>query len=161
MLQEKVWMIRAGKQGRLFEIFKSQSIVALGWNKLAPLDQYHSNNDLRCAYVKAYPDSAPAKIGNSVAMLHKFVNIQKDDYVMTYSPVNRKYLLGRDLGRYIHQSSIKDDYQNTREVNWLGTVNRDALSKSAQRSLSSVLTMFSLNPLVLEELLINLDLRFR
>ncbi|TQV87599.1 restriction endonuclease [Aliikangiella coralliicola] len=145
------WMVRAGRGGRLFQQFSDGGFVAVGWNLLAPLDQYQDKAEIKAAYVRNYGNDKPSKTGNSVAIIDKFVNIKTGDYVVTYEPKTRNYLVGEDLGQYLFLDTNVDDYRNIRKVNWLGTVKRDCLSDDAQRSLTSVLTLFSLRPEVLKE----------
>jgi len=137
-------MIRAGRNGRFFKEFENNSIVAVGWNVLAPLTRYASKDDIKAAYVQHYENDKPSKTANSVGMIERFVNIQAGDLVVTYEPKNREYLVGKDLGKYYHRKIEGDQYANTRKVKWLGKVHRDELSENAKRSLMSVLTLFSL-----------------
>lgn len=143
------WMVRAGRGGRLYQNFLQDKFVAVGWNLLAPLDQFQDKAAIKKAYVITYGDDKPGKTANSISMIHRFVKIQKDDYIVTYDPKSRNYLVGRDLGQY--QVVDINDYCNIRKVDWIGMVSRDNLSESSQRSLMSVLTLFALKPEIVEE----------
>lgn len=152
---KKGWMVRAGRSGRLFEMFSEGSLVAIGWADLGDLTQYTSSEALRSAYINVYGNSKPAKTGNAVAMLRKFRDeIQAGDMVISYSPETREYLIGQDEGRYQYQSTSveEEDYLNHRKVSWLGRVSRDRLSPHVRNSLGSVLTLFSLSEETIKEL---------
>ena len=151
------WMVRAGRGGRLFQQFLEENFVAVGWNLLAPLDQHQDKAAIKAAYIRNYGNDKPGKTGNSVAMIDKFINIKKDDYVVTYDTKTRNYLVGKDLGKYLFFDSNADDYRNIRKVKWLGRVNRDSLSDDAQRSLTSVLTLFALKPVIVREFIHSLS----
>lgn len=156
--QPKAWMVRASKGGRLAELFSERRCVALGWNCLGNLIEYADSDALQRAYINAYGDDKPAKIRNAVGMLQRFAKqIVKGDWVITYMPARRLYLLGEDLGAYRHvtESEWVGKYANLRSVNWLFTVPRDELSKTTQNSLGATLTLFSLNEAVINDLLAN------
>lgn len=139
---KNAWMIRAGRGGRFFKEFEENSIVAVGWNILAPLDQYTDKESIVKAYSQHYENNKPSKTANSVGMIERFVNIKAGDLVVSYDPKSREYLIGRDSGIYEHRKVEGDLYANTRRVEWLGKVHRDKLSENAKRSLMSVLTLF-------------------
>lgn len=151
------WMVRAGRGGHLFQQFMEESFVAIGWNLLAPLDQYQDKKAIKNAYIENYGNDKPSKTGNSVAMIDKFLSIQTGDCIVTYEPRMRRYLVGKDLGQYQHLVNCSDSYQNIRRVEWLGRVNRDYLSEHSQRSLTSVLTLFKLREEIVNEFVSSLE----
>lgn len=149
----KGWMIRAGRGGKFFKEFEEGHYVAVGWNKLGSLIQYSDIESIREAYLNIYGNEKPAKTGNSIAMIRKFrFDIQKGDYLVTYNPKKREYKIGLDLGEYVYRERANDEYAQTRQVNWIGEVKRDQLTQKSKNSLSSVLTLFSLNNEIFKEL---------
>ncbi len=151
-------MVRASKGGRLAELFVARGCVALGWNCLGDLAEYDDLLALQQAYVAAYGNEKPAKAGNAAGMLHRFAQqICEGDWVVTYMPDKRLYLIGEDLGEYRHvpESEWLDQYANIRAVNWRWAASRDQLSKVVQNRLGATLTLFALKPDVLSELLEN------
>lgn len=95
------WMIRAGEGGRLFEDFDVRQCVAIGWNDLGDLRQYGSHETLREAFIEHFGSAKAGAVANAVAMIRKFRDdIQSGDYVITYSPDLRQYLVGIDQGEY-------------------------------------------------------------
>ena len=158
MQQQRSWMVRASRGGRLAEIFAARGCVALGWNCLGNLSEYADSAALQQAYITAYGNEKPGKISNAVGMLQRFAKqIAKGDRVITYMPARRLYLVGEDLGDYRHVTETEwvDKYANLRFVNWLSVVYRDDLSKSTQNSLGATLTLFSLKDAVIDDLLEN------
>src|SRR5690606_31379732 len=96
-----MWMVRAEVQGRYFEEFKTNSIVAVGWIDVGDLSPLKTRDDFSRAVRKAYPDFKPGKIINSVGQLHRFVReIKINDRVLTYDPSERVYLVGTIVSEY-------------------------------------------------------------
>ena len=146
------WMIRAGEGGRLFDDFEARQCVAVGWNDLGDLRQYGSHEALRQAFIENYGNAKAGAVANAVAMIRKFRDdIQSGDYVITYSPELRQYLVGIDQGEYDFMSPEQQvgDYANIRRVQWQGKVSRDDLGQATRSSLGSTLAVFRLSAEVL------------
>ncbi|NHO86601.1 restriction endonuclease [Pseudoteredinibacter isoporae] len=150
-------MIRAGRGGAYIEDFE-KGYAAIGWSKLGDLSQYKSNDSLRAKYIEAYGNDKPSATANAIAMILKFRDqIKADDYVVSYNPESREYLLGVDQGEYLYQPDTVGSYPNLRKVKWVGKVSRDKLPKKAKNSLGSTLTLFSINQEVIEAFLAVLE----
>jgi restriction system protein len=68
-------------------------------------------------------------------MIRKFRDeIQAGDYVITYSPELRQYLVGIDQGEYDFMPPEQQvgDYANIRFVEWQGKVSRDDLGQATR-----------------------------
>lgn len=151
------WMVRAGRGGIYSEDFE-KGYVAIGWSGLGGLDQYMTSDDLRASYINQYGNEKPAKTSNAIAMILKFRDqIKAGDYLVSYNPETREYLVGKDKGQYSHQPDLIGDYANVRAVEWLGKVSRDKLSQKARNLLGSVLTLFSVKQYVIDEFLCVLE----
>jgi restriction system protein len=147
------WMVRAGRGGIYSEYFE-KGFVAIGWSSLGELSQYTTQDHLRESYIQEYGNDKPAKTSNAVAMILKFRDqIQAGDYLVSYNPETREYLVGKDKGQYSYQPGLIGDYANIRAVDWLGKVSRDKLSQKARNLLGSVLTLFSIKQYVVDEFL--------
>src|ERR1035438_1285634 len=141
------WMVRAGEHGYLVGEFERRGLVSIGWNEIGDLSSSEHVQTTRAAYNKAYPDQKPGKIGNAVAMIHKFRSILKpSDHVITYDPARREYLVGTIVGDYEFDPSETQDQSHLRKVSWLGRVSRDRLSVASRNTLGSTLTLFSVPP---------------
>jgi restriction system protein len=85
-----------------------------------------------------------------------FVNeIQKSDWVITYSPANRTYLLGQVISDFqYHPEWVKEGIGIVRQVKWNNEeIDRDRLSVATKNTLGSTLTVFQLPEYALVELL--------
>jgi len=141
----EVWMVRAGEGGRLIEEFE-KGYVAIGWKAMGDVGGIRTQDEMRTAYVRAYPESKPGAVGNSVAMVFKFTHVfAKGDNVITYDRETRQYLVGEIIGDYEYQPKVVGDYPHIRKVKWLGKVDRDVLPSSTRNALGSTLTLFAVN----------------
>lgn len=146
-------MVRAGKGGKYIEDFE-KGYVAIGWSKLGDLNNYQSEIDLRNNYLKAYGNDKPSATNNAIAMILKFRDqIKEGDYLVSYNPETREYLIGKDKGQYLYKADIVGDYANLRAVDWVAKVSRDLLTQKSRNSLGSTLTLFSINNLIASEFL--------
>lgn len=92
----RMWMIR-GDGGKLYDDFRDKQIVGIGWSQLAPLVKPGlSRAQLLALYLEADPLTKLGTARSGASQVWRFVNeIQKGDWVITYSPANRTYLLGK------------------------------------------------------------------
>lgn len=83
--------------------------------------------------------------------------INNGDYVLSYDPQQRVYLVGEIISDYIFDQIFFPEnpleYCDVRKVKWIGEVQRDDLSTSAKNSLGAISTLFSINHEVSEEIL--------
>lgn len=81
--------------------------------------------------------------------------IQKGDWVITYSPANRTYLLGKVTSDFqYHPEWVEEGMGIARQVKWnTQEIDRDRLSVATKNTLGSTLTVFQLPEYALEELL--------
>lgn len=146
------WMIRAGGRGIHFDTFE-KGYVAIGWPQLQDMSDADAE-EIRHRYIHHLGNDKPAKTNNAIAMILKFRDqIRAGDYVVTYNPETREYLIGTDEGHYRYDPSLIEELPNVRDVKWLGKVSRDAIPQRSRNSLGSTLTLFSVNDEVLEDLL--------
>ncbi len=147
------WMVRAGERGRFVSEFESANSIAIGWRDLGDVSHLQSREELREAVEKVFPEYHPSAAANAAAMIWKFKAImQVGDDVVTYDCKQREYLIGKVASDYRYDESVMSDYNQIRDVNWLGRVSRDVLSPSAKNTLGSVLTLFEPGLEVLEQL---------
>jgi len=151
-----MWMVRAGEGGYLFDEFRTQNLISIGWNDIGDLTGVSSHDEVRDLYLQSYPTENPtqnqARFCNAVAMIYKFRAILKlGDKVTTYNPNSREYLVGTIKGDYEYVPT--QEYHHTRSVEWIRTVERDALKAASRNTLGSTLTLFQLNEDAADDLL--------
>ena len=147
-----MWMVRAGENAFLIDDFKELDIVSIGWEVGDLSDK--SPIEIKEIMAKKYPDAKKTSLGlNSGQVIHFVCDFQVGDWVISYNPHNRKYLVGNITSDYYcsdklakrYNKSINEFYHHFRDVNWIGEVNRDDLNETALKPLKSIMTIINLN----------------
>lgn len=145
----RMWMVRA-EGGRLYDAFRTQGVVALGWTRLAPLAcAATSREQLVEAYAALAPERARSSVVSGASQVWRFAHeMRNDDWVVTYSPRRRTYLVGRITGGARHRPGWVDaGMPLARAVDWLpDVVPRDALRPATRNSLGPTQTFFRIAP---------------
>src|SRR5690348_7607255 len=138
-----MWMVRAERGGILFDQFESESIVAIGWVEMGNMGHLKSRDDFVAAVTAAYPNNTRAQTATSAGQAYRFVReVQVGDAVITYSPEQRVYLIGKIRSEYKYEPRRIENDPNVRDVEWAGRVPRDLLTLSAKNSLGAISTLF-------------------
>ncbi|MBE2894858.1 restriction endonuclease [Spirabiliibacterium falconis] len=152
----KVWMVRSDG-GNLYDFFKDNSVVGIGWELLAEKAIMGANREeLLEYYNQIEPNTKTKKKVSDVSQVFRFVNdIQIGTWVVTYSPVNRTYLLGKVNGSTKYTEEWKEDNLSiSKQVIWQEKeIFRDSLTQATRNSLGSILTVFELPENASEELI--------
>jgi restriction system protein len=144
MAKTSMWLVKAGEGGYLFDDFRTEKLIAIGWNEIGDLNGVDSLDAIRTLYLMKYPGEKPGKVNNAVAMIFKFRAVLKPGHkVATYNPESREYLVGTIAGEYEYAPDRK--YHHVRKVDWSGTVERDSLKASSRNSLGTALALSQLN----------------
>src|SRR5689334_20265465 len=139
----QMWMVRADEGGRLFDEFKTQSIVAIGFTGLNDLSALKTREDFTRAATKAWPDLKRMQIAVAAGQAYRFAHeIKIGDRILTYDPSTRSYLVGTVSSDYTYKPGSKYAFANVRDVKWEGTVSRDRVSVSTRNSLGAISTLF-------------------
>lgn len=139
----RTWMVRAMQGGRIFDLFKEKSVIAIGWTKIGSLETLTSREQIAAAVSQEWPEWHPQKISMTAGQLYRFRNeMQKGDRVVTYDPGRRIYLIGVISGDYRLDPDFETGAANVRDVDWEGEVSRDLLSVSTKNSLGAISTLF-------------------
>ncbi|WP_407411677.1 AAA family ATPase [Methanobrevibacter sp.] len=146
-----MWMVRAGENAFLINDFKELNIIAIGW-EIGDLSG-KTPDEIKQLMVKRYPDATKTSLGLNSAQVIKFAcDFQIGDYVISYNPQTRKYLIGKIISDYYMSEKLAEKYNQSegfyhhfRDVEWIGDVNRDDLNETALKPLKSVMTIFNFN----------------
>lgn len=142
MTNKAFWMVRAGEGAFLFQDFKKQSIVAIGWWEVGDLTKISNLKELKEKVRAAYPEQKEGYYNITASQISRFrFDFKPSDYVITYNPQERKYLVGEITGDYEFTKTIPD-YSNIRKVKWLGEIERDKLSTATKYTLGAISTIF-------------------
>lgn len=144
-----MWMVRAGKNAVLIDDFKEKNLVAIGWN-LGNLSG-KTKDEIKNIVNEKYPFNSKSQNAIIVSQVYKFASeVKIGDYVLSYNPSTRNYLLGEITSNYIFSDVIsnefdEDDYSDIRNVKWLNEIPRDKLKVQTKNTLGSISTLFSIN----------------
>ena len=137
----EMWMVRAGENAFLIDVFKENGLVAIGWglgdlkNKL--------KKDIEDLANGKYPNKTKNQKSAIVSQEYRFCReIKQNDYVLSYDSSTRKYILGKIKSDYYYPDIISrnlddDDYSDVRDVEWLGEIPRDNLNVSTKKYFGS------------------------
>jgi restriction system protein len=153
---ERMWMVRA-EGGTLYDLFRERSAVAIGWTELAAKAKPGmTRQQLIELYRKADPLAKPGTAISGASQVWRFINeVKAGDWVVTYSPANRTYMIGKVTAASEYRSEWADDGMAlARTITWKGNeVVRDVLSQPTKNSLGSTLTVFLVPETATSELL--------
>lgn len=152
MNKNQLWMVRAGEGAFLVEDFLTKNIVSIGWNETGDLTTIDNIDKLKERLRNCYPDYKNAQIISSAGQIYRFlIDFKINDCVMTYNPSERTYSIGEIISDYKFDEK-SCEYYHTREINWIGKVQRDNLSTSTKNTLGATLTIFDIPKQAREEL---------
>ncbi len=142
---KRTWMIR-GDGGRLYDVFRDQAVVAIGWAEIAAeVQPGMTKKEITALYRRINPRLKVGSAISGAAQVWRFLNeITVGDQVVTYAPGNRTYLIGTVLGAAVYKPhSAQEGLALVRPVQWLDVeVDRDSLPQRTKNSLGSTLTVF-------------------
>lgn len=142
---ENMWMVRA-EGGQLYDDFRDRRVAAIGWIELANQARAGmGRKQLIELHRRTYPQAKPGTAVSGASQVWRFLNeIETGDFVVTYSPANRTYLLGTISGpAEYHPEWCDDGMAMARPVDWREReVARDDLTQTTKNSLGSTLTVF-------------------
>lgn len=151
----RMWMVRAGHGGNLFENFKEKNIVAIGWDigNLSKISTISTLDEIKKLVREKYSEYSLGKLNISAGQIYRFkAEFKKDDYVVTYNPEERFYLVGEITSDYEHNTKLLE-YPHIRRVRWKGSVQRDDLSTSTKNTLGAISTIFEIQREAKQEML--------
>lgn len=142
----RMWMVR-GDGGSLYDVFRDQGAAAIGWSKLAEHAKPGvTRKELAALYKSIDPRAKAGTVTSGASQVWRFVNeIQEDDWVITYSPANRLYSVGKIVGPAVYQPDwIGQAMPLARKVKWQAQeISRDSLGSGTKNSLGSTMTLFA------------------
>ena len=149
---KNMWMVRAGigKKATLLEKFKRNTVVSFGCGLGDVSDK--TEDEIKDIFNAKYPEKSKDSLKVYYSQIIIFRdNIKKGDYVLTYDPSNRTYLIGEVTSDYIFSQDLKTNgisylggYNGIREVNWLDEISRDDLKESTKSTLQTPTAVFNI-----------------
>ncbi len=141
----RMWMVR-GEGGSLYEAFRARGVAAIGWNQLAAHAKPGvGRKQLIALYQSVEPQTKPGTVISGASQVWRFVNeIQNGDWIISYSPANRLYLVGKVAAHAEYYPVWSEQRMSlARKVQWEAQeLPRDILSSSTKNRLGATLTLF-------------------
>tara|TARA_Y100001970_G_C14240949_1_gene864872 strand:+ start:886 stop:2832 length:1947 start_codon:yes stop_codon:yes gene_type:complete len=125
-LKKNHWVIGCGLNANQWENFKSNNLVAIGWDDLGDLSKFKSKQDifdqLKDKYRSDENDPDPR---NDALCCYDFVNTMKvNDIVFVKKGTSKLIAYGKIIGDYRFDDSLSE-YKNTRSVEWINIVEKE------------------------------------
>jgi restriction system protein len=150
---KNMWMVRAGEDAFLIEDFKKKSYVSIGWNELSDLSKIPDRDKIKELVENKYDYAKKSQLNVAAGQINRFLfDFKKGDYVLSYDPNNRVYLVGEIQSDYEYNEKLSE-YHHVRRVKWLGEVSRDKLSTSTRNTLGAISTIFQINDIAAREII--------
>lgn len=150
---KNMWMVRAGESAFLIDDFKSKNYVSIGWNKIGNISDVKRKDKIKKLVEEADYYKKKSQVIVAAGQISRFLlDFKKGDYVITYDPDNRVYLVGEIQSDYEFNKRISE-YHHVRRVNWLGEVSRDKLTVPTKNTLGAISTIFQIKDRPKKEIL--------
>lgn len=118
-LGKDLWLVRAGQGGHLVEDFIKNGIIAIGWNDVGDMANFRSNEYIKKAVKRNYPEYKTGRVNVTAGQLSRFVfDFKRGDYAITYDPEERKYHIGKIVSDYRYDDTLLKDMHHIRDVEW-------------------------------------------
>ncbi len=149
-----MWMVRAGSDGYLFEEYHRKNVISIGYGILKDISEYNEIDGIKDITIEFYPHYSLIQISIMAGQLYRFKNVMDTgDYIITYDPNLRNYLIGEIIGNYNYNESLIPDYPHSRKMKWLKLIPRDMLSTTTKNSLGVIMTMYEVPKEIKDEIL--------
>ncbi|MGC3977390.1 MAG: restriction endonuclease [Paludibacteraceae bacterium] len=162
--EQTMYMVRAGEGAFLIEDFLKQRVVAIAWGEIGDLSLLKDVEEIKEKLCEVYPEYKAGQINNFAGQLTRFkTEFEIGQLVVSYDSNQRVYWIGEIVSDYIYDkpkeiasddaSDTIESYPHRRKVKWTEKVSRDELTTATKNSLGSVLTIFKLPDLAVQEVL--------
>ena len=146
-----MWMVRAGRNGATIQHFLDEGAAYIGWG-VGPIQDTDTDANIGRRVEEAGLCDSPGALPNIVGMLKRFSwEVRVGDDMVTYDPQGRRYHIGvvksdaSDGAVIWVDPDSGEEYEETgyiRRVDWVGAVDRDALSEGVRNALNPQLSHF-------------------
>ncbi len=115
--QPLAWAIGAGEGGYLWDDWKANGEMSIGWDDLGDLRNYDSKEAIRQELLEETTNGSTRK-NDALACWQFCQDIRPGDYVVAKRGRTRILGVGRVVGEYEYQPD-RDDFHHVRRVKWL------------------------------------------
>ncbi len=139
-----LWLFRAGKNGEYEDKFLTDGRVYLTWDDFdADLRKVDSHEDLYKILVKKYDLPKEKTAINWASQIWPIAHrMEKGDWVVLPSKINRTLHFGKIVGDYVYDESLGSPYYHYRDINWFALdIPRDRFDQDILYSLGAFMTV--------------------
>lgn len=134
--EQKTWSYAPGEDGRKWEEFKKDDIMAIGWDAVGDLARYGSKEEIKTELTRLY--GTESTYMNDGHALWQFCNeVQIGDRI--FAKAGSKILLG--IGEVISDyeyDNNREEYKHLRKVNWIKVGRWELDEKFAIKTLTDI-----------------------
>lgn len=116
-LQKRYWLIAPGEGANYWEEFYSTGIIGIGWDEIGNLKQFSSNEEIRKALQKTYPDIKSSQTNNSLCLWQFANEIKEGDVIIAKKGMWEYIGYGIVTGKYIWDEG-REYFKNIIHVDW-------------------------------------------
>ena len=113
----KYWIIAPGENARLWDNFKNNNIIAIGWDKLGNLENYSNKEAIRQA-IQEYYGSETSKTNAALACYQFCRELNIGDHVFVKKGTSEIIGYGKVTSGYVYDNA-RTEYHHIRDVEWL------------------------------------------
>jgi len=138
-----LWMVRAGRHGEQEHLALEKNMVVIGWEGMTDLSGVNTREEMKEAYVQAYPDSKPPQIANQAGQPWVFKEkIQIGDLVAVPLKTRSAVAIGKITGPYKYIPDNPEGAKHTRAVEWVRKdIPRTGFGQDLLYSLGALMTV--------------------
>ncbi|KAA9022936.1 AAA family ATPase [Niallia endozanthoxylica] len=117
------WLLSPGENNYMWDDFKQNEIIGIGWKELGDLKKYSSKREILEALKEMNQlDYNPTM--NALANYQFAFEMKVGDYVLIKAGIRKLTALGKIISDYIYDAA-REGYHSIRKVEWLKTGNWD------------------------------------
>lgn len=139
-----IWLFRAGSHGEYENKFLNDKRVYLTWDDLnINLNLIKSKEDLYKILIETYNIEKEKSAINWASQIWPIAHrMQKGDWVVLPSKINRTIHFGEIIGEYVYDESLGSPYYHYREIKWFSLdIPRDRFDQDILYSLGAFMTV--------------------
>lgn len=131
------WIYSPGDSAFKWEEFYNKGIMAIGWSDLGDLKKYKNKDEIKHKLRALFNSDRSFK--NDTLATWQFANdIKIGDIIFVKK--GKYQIVGRGVvtSEYLFDSSIEDDFKNTREVNWINKGEWELPNQAVLKTLTDI-----------------------
>lgn len=139
MKEDQFWMVRSGRGAEFVDDFLEGNFVAIGFPAAGEVTSPVNKESLVATMLAKHPNGKWMMAASQIKRF--FDEFNTGDSVLTYDPGQRLYFVGKITSDV---KNIEHKLPRSRDVKWVGQVQRDSLKQATRNSLGAISTLFAI-----------------